>query len=84
MNKSMTNGSSCGGKRKDSKKAPAYKAGGMAFTPCDSCPSPAKCAAKGKCAKQGMGAGKPKAYKAGGKVRGAGKAQRGVRPCKMM
>lgn len=31
-----------------------------------------------------MGGGMAKGYKAGGKVRGAGCAKKGVRPCKMM
>jgi hypothetical protein len=31
-----------------------------------------------------MDGGMPKGYKAGGKVRGAGCAKKGVRPCKMM
>jgi hypothetical protein len=31
-----------------------------------------------------MGGGMAKGYKAGGKVRGAGCAKKGVRPCRMM
>lgn len=33
--------------------------------------------------KKMMGGGMTKGYKSGGKVRGAGKAMKGVRPCKM-
>lgn len=33
-------------------KMMSYKKGGMAFKPCASCPSPAKCRAAGKCAKE--------------------------------
>lgn len=67
------------------------KAGGMAKkyagggSICPGCPSPAKCKAAGKCMKAGMKAGgmTKNSYKKGGKVRGCGKARKGVRPAKM-
>lgn len=65
------------------------KAGGMTKkyvgggSICPTCPNPAKCKAAGKCLKataKSMTAG---GMKKGGKVRGCGKARKGVRKAKM-
>lgn len=65
------------------------KAGGMTKkyagggSICPTCPNPAKCKAAGKCLKAAAKSMPTGGMKKGGKVRGCGKARKGVRKAKM-